>query len=101
MTDGTTVVHREVTAAVLMKEVAKDCILQIQLKIPRSGNTPENQRSWKHIDDIAARYGIVLPDDMLHFYGMGLGWNLTVEVIRQSFFEATVCSYSRLIWKQR
>ena len=36
-----------------MKETAKDCILQLQLKILRNGDTPGNRRSWSHIDDIS------------------------------------------------
>ena len=41
--------------------IVKDCILTIQMKIVRNGSTPENLRSYQHIEDIAAKYGISLP----------------------------------------
>ncbi len=43
--------------------IAKDCILTIQNKIVRNGSTPENLRTYQHVRDIAARYGIDLPID--------------------------------------
>ena len=45
----------------LIELVAKECILTIQLQICRNGNTPENIRSYKHIDDIAKKFNIILP----------------------------------------
>lgn len=41
--------------------IAKDCILTIQRQIVRNGMTPENIRSYQHVEDLAARYGIELP----------------------------------------
>ena len=41
--------------------IAKDCILTIQRQIVRNGMTPENIRSYQHVEGLAARYGIELP----------------------------------------
>lgn len=41
--------------------IVEDCIRTIQEKIPRSGPTPENTRSYDHLDDIALKYGIEFP----------------------------------------
>ena len=59
--------YERVNSEKLAKLVAMDCILQIQLKIVRNGNTPENQRSHLHIENIASRYGIDLGDEMFKF----------------------------------
>lgn len=54
----TEAVFNEATFAQL---IAKDCILTIQREIVRNGSTPENLRSYQHVEDIANRYGIELP----------------------------------------
>lgn len=50
----------------LVETVAKECILSVQREIIRNGNTPENQRSYLHVVDIAEKFGIKLPMD---YYG--------------------------------
>lgn len=52
--------YKEVNKEKLIEAVVKDCILQIQLKIVRNGDTVENRRSHEHINDIIRRYGITL-----------------------------------------
>lgn len=53
--------YKEVNKEKLIEAVVRDCILQIQLKIVRNGgDTAENRRSREHINDIIARYGIML-----------------------------------------
>lgn len=47
----------------LAEIVAKECILAIQRKVIRNGNTPENLRSYEHVEDIAKMFGIDLPMD--------------------------------------
>jgi hypothetical protein len=45
----------------LVSLVAKDCVHIIQRQIMRNGNTPENLRSYGHIESIASKYDIELP----------------------------------------
>lgn len=46
----------------LIQVVACECILTIQLKMPRNGvNSPENLQSKKHIEDISRKFGITMP----------------------------------------
>jgi hypothetical protein len=45
----------------LVEAVVEECILTIQLKIIRNGDTPENNRSFKHVEDIANKFDIKLP----------------------------------------
>jgi hypothetical protein len=46
----------------LVQVVACECILTIQLKMPRNGvNSPENLQSKKHIEDISRKFGISMP----------------------------------------
>jgi hypothetical protein len=48
----------------LIQVVAEECILTIQLKMPRNGvNSVENLQSKKHIEDIARKFGITTPID--------------------------------------
>lgn len=47
----------------LVKLTVKECIFIIQKQIVRNGNTPENERSRKHLDSIAERFGITFPID--------------------------------------
>lgn len=47
---------------IFAKMIAQDCIITIQLHMPRNGvNSPENTISKQHIKYIAERYGIELP----------------------------------------
>lgn len=44
--------------------IIKDCILTIQLKMICNGpNTPENIQSKQHVNNIAEKFGIILPID--------------------------------------
>lgn len=46
----------------LVQVVACECILTIQLKMPRNGvNSAENVQSKKHIEDISRKFGISMP----------------------------------------
>ena len=38
--------------------IIQECIETIQMKIPREGKTPENLRSYQHVQDIRAKFGI-------------------------------------------
>ena len=42
-------------------DIVKECIMTIQREIVRNGNTPENLRSRKHLNDIATKFGIEFP----------------------------------------
>ena len=49
----------------LAQVVACECIMTIQLGMPRNGrNSVENQQSKKHIDAIARKFGITMPVDV-------------------------------------
>ncbi len=43
--------------------IVKECIVTIQRKIVRNGRTPENIRSYEHLEDIAKKFGITFPLD--------------------------------------
>jgi hypothetical protein len=38
--------------------IVMECILTIQLKMPRDGSTPENIRSREHVQDIKQHFGV-------------------------------------------
>jgi len=38
--------------------IVRECILTIQLKMPRDGSTPENIRSREHVQDIKQHFGV-------------------------------------------
>jgi len=38
--------------------IIAECILTIQLKMPRDGSTPENVRSREHVQDIKEHFGV-------------------------------------------
>ena len=40
--------------------IARECILTIQREIVRNGNTPENLRSYQHIESLAKKFEITL-----------------------------------------
>lgn len=60
-------VERSLDEYKLAELVAKECILAIQRKIVRNGNTPENLRSFQHVEDIAEMFGIELP---MEYFGV-------------------------------
>lgn len=45
----------------LVDLVVKDCLITIQRRMLRNGDTPENRQSRLHLNDIAYKYGIKFP----------------------------------------
>ena len=46
--------------------VLHECIYTIQRSVTRSGHTPANERSWKHIEEICARFDVEVPTMYSH-----------------------------------
>jgi hypothetical protein len=43
--------------------IVKECIYTLQKKVLRNGSTPENIRSYQHIQDLGDKFGITFPID--------------------------------------
>ena len=56
----------------LVKLVVFECILAVQLKIMRNGNTPENERSRMHIHDLLRKFDVTIEEQGEYVRG---SWN--------------------------
>jgi hypothetical protein len=51
----------EIEVEKFAESIVKECLYTIQLAVVRNGPTPENQRTHKHLNDIAEKFGITFP----------------------------------------